>query len=236
MKEIPLKIVFGSLLLALPISGYALDQWASKVVAFSSQYDEPEWSAKQALGAPNVVAYGDNNKAWAPKTSDAGKEFLTLEFAKPVYSTGVTIRETSGYGFVTGVDVIDTNNVSHRAWRGTDTSVDGKINNFQATWPRTAYLVKAVKVSMNTALRGGWEEIDAVRLHGVEPLSGSLAPRLGHAAKLTCTNLTTGQNLSVSIKGTGTTDPVNQWDCEKAGLAIGVGDKVRIQIVGQIAE
>lgn len=236
MRKVPFKTIFSSLLLALPVSGYALDQWAASVTAFSSQYDTTQWSAKQALGEPNVSAYGDNANAWAPSNNDAGKEFITLGFAKPVYATGVTIRETDGYGFVTSVDVIDTNNVSHNVWQGTDTGVDGKINDFQVAWSRTTYLVKAVKISINTALHSGWEEIDAVQLHGVEPLSGTIAARFGHYAKLTCVNATTGQTIRVRIKGSGTTAPATQWDCEKAGLAIGVGDTVRVQISGQIAQ
>jgi hypothetical protein len=51
MKKYFFKSVFSSLLLALPISSHALDQWASKVINFSSQYSTTKWSANQALKA-----------------------------------------------------------------------------------------------------------------------------------------------------------------------------------------
>lgn len=235
MKKIPFKSIFSSLFLLLPISAHALDQWAFKVIGFSSQYSTTGWSASQALKAPNVSAYGDNSLAWTTAASEAGAEYLTLGFAIPVYATGVTIRETYGYGFVTSVDVIDTKNVSHNVWSGTDTGTPGQINNFLVSWPRTAYLVKAVKINIDTALHSSWEEIDAVQLHGIEPLSGSIAPRLEHTATLVCSNTTTGKTVSATIKGSGLTAPVTKWDCEKAGLKFSVGDSVSIRIIGKIA-
>ncbi|MDD5275755.1 MAG: hypothetical protein PHR16_06705 [Methylovulum sp.] len=235
MKKLPFRFIFSTLFLALPISSHALDQWASSVISFSSQFSTTSWSAKQALKASNVNAYGDNSLAWTTSTQDAGEEFITLGYKTPVYATGVTIRETYGNGFVTRVDAIDTANVPHKVWSGTDTSAPGQINDFLVSWPSTPYLVKAVKITLNTALQSSWEEIDSVKLHGIEPLSGSIAPRLEHTAKLECTNVTTSKKVSATIKGRGQTAPVSQWDCEKAGLKFSVGDTVSIQITGNIA-
>ena len=236
MKKIPFKPIFSSLLLVLPLSAHALDQWASKVAGFSSQFSTTGWAATQALKAPNVNTYSDNSSAWTTETADKGNELLTLSFTTPVYATGLTIRETYGYGFVTGVDVIDTSNVVHNAWSGADTSSPNQINNFLVSWPQTAYLVKSVKIHINTALRSDWEEIDAVQLHGVEPLSGDIAPRFEHTANLKCSNTTTAQTINTTIKGSGKTAPVTKWDCEKAGLKINTGDTVSIQITGKIAQ
>lgn len=236
MKNIPFKAIFSSLFLLAPISAHALDQWASKVIGFSSQYGTTSWSASQALKAPNVTSYGDNSLAWTTATPDTGAEYLTLSFTTPVYATGVTIRETYGYGFVTSVELIDTRNISHNIWSGTDTSAPGQINNFLLSWPRTTYLVKAVKININTAIRSSWEEIDAVQLHGIEQLSGNIAPRLEHTATLVCSNTTTGKTVSTTIKGSGQTGPATNWNCEKAGLKINVGDTVNIRISGKIAQ
>lgn len=236
MKKLPFKCIFSSLLLALPMSSHALDQWASKVLDFSTQFSTTSWSAAQALKAPNTNSYGDNSTAWTTSNTDAGAEFLALSFTTPVYATGITIRETYGYGFVTAVDVIDTNNVSHNVWSGVDTSKPDQINNFLVSWPRTTYQVKSVKIFINTALRSSWEEIDAVQLHGIEPLSGTISPHLEHTAKLVCTNTTTAQTITTTIKGGGKTAPVTKWDCEKAGLKFKVGDNVSIQISGKISQ
>lgn len=234
MDTIFSKIAVTSLVLALPLSAHAYDQWASSVVNFSTQYSTTSWSAKQALKAPDTTNYGDYNTAWTTSSANAGAEYITLGYTTPVYATGVTVRETWGSGFVTGIDLVDTNNVTHSIWSGTDTSVAGQINDFKITWPRTSYLVKSVKVKINTALNTGWEEIDAVQLHGVTPFSGTLAPRLTHTATLVCKNLTTGITKTATITGTGTTSPVAQWSCDAAGLVINKGDNVSVQITGVI--
>lgn len=236
MRQMHYKYAVGCLLLALPISGFAFDQWATKVINFSSQYSETGWSAKQTLKAPNVASYGDDSNAWTTTLSDNGKEFLTLGFTVPVYATGVTVRETYGYGFVTQIDAIDTKGIAHKVWAGTDNSLPDQVNNLSLKWPQTSYLVKSLKISINTALRSGWEEIDAVQLHGLQTLGGRIAPRLEHTATLICSNDTTGQTINRTIKGSGDTAPVTKWDCEKVGLKFSKGDAVTIQITGIVAE
>ena len=79
------------------------------------------------------------------------------------------VRETNGNGFVTQVDAIDTNNVSHTVWpvgTETDTSPQTAPVDFLAAWPRTPYRVKAVKIYVDSSHSGTWEEIDSVRLVG----------------------------------------------------------------------
>lgn len=241
IRKLPLPLFAAGLFFASIAPSYALDQWASTVIDVSSEYnttDWADWSSQQALKAPNVNTYGDNVNAWAPGASDAGAEYITLGFPKAVFATGVTVRETDGYGFVTAVEAIDTKNVVHQVWAGTDTSLAGQINSFKITWPRTSYLVKALTIHINTNPRpsSGWEEIDAVQLHGIEQLSGSIAPRLGHTAVLKCVNTTTGQTVNKALTGSGQTGPVTAWNCEQAGLKFHVGDTVSIQITSTIAK
>lgn len=235
MNKLLFKSVINGCILLCPVASYALDQWATTLLDFSSEYSSTDWSAEQVLKAPNTKAYGDSTSAWAPANQDAGKEFVTVGFKSPVYATGVTVRETDGYGFVTRIDVIDTKNVVHTVWSGVDNSKPDQINNFKATWSPTSYLVKAVKVHINTALHGGWEEIDAIQLHGIETLSGSIAPRLGNTTELVCTNTTTSQTITKTLKSTGSS-PVTNWDCEKAGLKFKVGDVVSIQITSTVSQ
>ncbi|WP_394753135.1 hypothetical protein [Crenothrix sp.] len=237
MKKFRLNLSLAIFFLGLPISGYAaVDQWASTVIGFSTQYSSDSWSASQALGAPNSLTYGDHSTAWTPKTTNAGSEFLTLGFKTPIIATGVTIRETYGSGFVRAIDAIDTNNIVHRVWTGKDTSLPDVINNFRISWPATRYLVKAVKVTIFTnTSQTVYKEIDAVKLHGLESLSGTISPRLKHKAELVCTNTKTGQSTKVTIKGSSLTAPVSYWNCENAGLKFKAGDKVKIEITGVIA-
>ena len=84
-----------------------------------------------------------------------------------MYATGVTIWQTLGNGFVTNVDVVDTNDELHDVWSGTDPSLPGTPIDFEAHWPETEYLVKGVKITVDTDHNlDTWEEIDAVQLHG----------------------------------------------------------------------
>lgn len=235
MNKLLFNAVVNGFILLCPVSSYALDQWASTLLDFSSEYSSTSWSAQQVLKGPNTKNYGDSTAAWAPANQDAGKEFVTVGFKNPVYATGVTVRETDGYGFVTRIDVIDTKDVVHSIWSGTDNSKPDQINNFKATWSPTSYLVKAVKVHINTAPHAGWEEIDAIQLHGIETLSGSIAPRLGNTAELVCTNTTTLQTITKTLKGTGS-NLVTNWDCEKAGLKFKAGDEVSIQITSTVSQ
>jgi hypothetical protein len=235
MKKSLFRFVISGALLTLPFSAYALDQWASKVLDFSNQYSVASWSANQVLNAPDVFEYADNRNAWTTSSPDIGEQYLTLGFQKPVYATGVTIRQTYGFGFVTRVETIDTKNVARKVWEGIDNSLPNQINNFKATWTPTSYLVKAVKIYVNTDIRSGYEEIDAVRLHGFEGFTGTIAPYFGNAASLKCTNNTTRKSVTATLRGT-SKKPVTAWDCSEAGLGFKKGDSVTIQITGKIAQ
>jgi len=147
----------------------AWDQWATEVIDFSSQYSTSRYSAAQTLDMPNVLTYGDRATAWTPASQNGTTEHITVGFPDPVYANGVTIRETNGNGFVTKVEVLDTNGAYHQVWSGTDTSQPGDIVEFKVAFAQTAYLVRGVRVTINTSHSTVWEQIDAIRLHGEPP-------------------------------------------------------------------
>lgn len=151
--------------------------YANTVVDYSSQGNQCR--ATSALGAPDDFHYGaggDNYRAWSPATRDGGIEHLTLGF-ESVYSTGVSIREVSGNGFVRKIELRDPDGVYHVAWEGIDPTAAGEIRHFEPRWAKTAYLVDAVRVTIdsNHAL-GEFEAIDSVellsdiRVEGVVPI------------------------------------------------------------------
>lgn len=153
-----------------------LDQYATSVLGFSSQWGNPSWAAFQALGPPNTFAYGDISSAWAPYPLNGTQEYITLGFATPVFASGATIRETYGNGFVTQIDLLDTSGSFHSVWAGTDPSLPGAPVDFLATWTMTNYLVHGIKIYVNTNHNlNAWEEIDSVQLHGNPvPIPGAL--------------------------------------------------------------
>jgi hypothetical protein len=168
------KLVCGVLIavtflsfLALSAEATPIDQWASSVIGFSSQYSITSWSAAQALGPPNTPNYGDYITAWAPSSRNGSLEYITLGYTTPVYASSITIVETDGNGFVYQVDVLDQSNVLHTVWAGTDPSLPGTPVDFLVSFSQTPYLVDGVKIYVNTDHNEfTWEEIDAVSLHG----------------------------------------------------------------------
>ncbi|OIP99313.1 MAG: hypothetical protein AUK35_08450 [Zetaproteobacteria bacterium CG2_30_46_52] len=139
-------------------------QWASSATA-STEYDVAPngWSASQVIGAPNVAAYGDERNAWTPSNTGS-PEWLQVGYNTYVHATGITVYETYTNGYINKVELIDSTDVAHVVWTGTDTTQDGVIGEFVLNFPETTYLVKAVKISFSAA--PNWMEIDAVQLRG----------------------------------------------------------------------
>lgn len=142
-------------------------QWAVEAAA-SSVYNDAKgaasYSANQVTGAPNVDKYGDDAQAWAPKTQDAGIEWLDLKYPKPVRATAVRIRESYGSGAVIKVELFDEKGTAHTAWAGNDPTTE--LNYLMVNLPKTAYKTARVKVTLATNVIPGWNEIDAVQLVG----------------------------------------------------------------------
>ena len=149
--------------------GTLLKQWASAVVTRSSEYGADSWAAKQVLGEPNTMTYGDNGTAWASASSNGVTQSITVSFKEPVYASAVLVRETYGNGFVTKIFAIDTQGAVHQVWAGKDKTQPNYTVNFIATFPKTTYLVKSVKVVIDPNHNmSAYEEIDAIQLHGTK--------------------------------------------------------------------
>ena len=144
-------------------------QWAIQATA-SSTYNDAQgtasWSANQVTGAPNVEKYGDDGHAWAPKTPDAGIEWVDLKYPKPVYATAVRIRESCGSGAVIKVELFDESGKPHTVWAGNDPTTD--LNYLIVNFGKTPYKSDRVKVTLATNVVPGWNEIDAVQLVGTD--------------------------------------------------------------------
>lgn len=154
-------------------SASTINQWASSVIDYSTQWNSTSWGAHQTLGAPDATFFGDyQNQAWATASHSGRLDDITLGFATNVYASGVDIYESDGYGFVYKIDVVALDDSLINVWNGTDTTPftsDGTPDPrayFTANWTLTGYLVKGVKIYIDTDLSPGWDEIDAVQLLG----------------------------------------------------------------------
>ena len=133
--------------------------WAVTATA-SSEWTSTVWSASQAAGPPefpNACQSSETN--WAPLLDGPADEWLELTFGEARRSTGIEVQESQSGGFVSLVELRDTEGNVHEVWSGTDTTACGGV--FSATWPATPYDVDAAWVHTST---DEWEEIDAVEL------------------------------------------------------------------------
>ena len=144
-------------------------QWAVQASA-SSTYNDAQgtagWSANQMTGQPNVEKYGDDDRAWAPKTQDGGIEWVDLKFPRPVHATEVRIRESCGSGAIIKAEIFDEQGNAHTVWAGNDPTTE--LNYLITKFPKTSFKTDRVKLTLATNVVPGWNEIDAVQLVGTD--------------------------------------------------------------------
>jgi hypothetical protein len=148
-------------------------QWASRVIAVSSEYSSTDWSAQQVLGPPDVYpSYGDNPKAWASSEADAPTEFIEVGFARPTLLRELRVYETLNAGAISAIDVVT---VSGK--HAVTTTCGAGSPNHACSWPtaapaRTAQFMSfpvscdepivSVRVTLASGKVAGWNEIDAI--------------------------------------------------------------------------
>lgn len=147
-----------------PPAGVAARQWAVDAVA-SSEYSNPDWSAQQATGAPNVTGCVDDQRAWASETA-TGVDWLEVTFATAVVPTEVNIHENISPGFINKVEVKDEAGLYYTVWEGTPGAVEQCPRVFTVPVSGVSARVNAVRISLDQREGGDWNEIDAVELVG----------------------------------------------------------------------
>lgn len=145
-------------------------QWAIAAQASSSYASNggknASWSPEQMLGAPNVKNYGDNGNAWASKEQDKGMEWVKLTFEKEVNANEIRIKETYNPGAISKIELIDTKNMNHTVYESNANAKDKKMQYLVASFEKTPYKTKTVKITIDSKAVSGWNEIDAVQLVG----------------------------------------------------------------------
>jgi hypothetical protein len=144
-----------------------LHQWASDAKA-SSEYSNPDWSAKQATGKPDTLQAGDQRTAWASAQADGGEEWLELTYDVAVHPVQVRIRETCSPGAVTKVEAQDVQGKWHTLWQGKDGTTECP-GHLEVAVTKPTWICKVIKVTLDTSSVQSWNEIDAVELIGERP-------------------------------------------------------------------
>ena len=142
--------------------------WASKVVAYSSEYSDAESNSEnraiQALGRPNKVPFGKSACAWQPLIQDneLQDEFLIVSFDTLMPISQIAIVQNYGQGCITKVEVFDEYNNLRPIWTNNNPPSTDIGKTLNLTFPLTKYKVRSVKVMLNTARVRGWNQIDAI--------------------------------------------------------------------------
>ena len=141
--------------------------WADRVVKFSSQYSDTDWSADQVLGSPDTYpAHGDRPTAWSPGVNDDNHtEFIQVGFESPTRMEGLKVYETCNPGAIVQIVVIDETGRRHSLWqpeRPETTSVKKRV--FRIQLPPTTYKVDMVEIHLEPQANSGWNQIDAIGL------------------------------------------------------------------------
>ncbi|MEE2910640.1 MAG: hypothetical protein VX830_09585 [Candidatus Poribacteria bacterium] len=141
--------------------------WADKVLKFSSQYGEVDWSAEQILGEPDTYpAHGDRPTAWSPSISrKTPTEFVRVGFANPTYMEGLKIYETCNPGAINQVFAIDQNGVRHMVWQNDIPEITIlKRRIFRLNMPATSYKISSIEIHLIPSSDGSLNQIDAIGL------------------------------------------------------------------------
>ncbi len=144
-------------------------RWAARVVGFSSQYSIPnqasEYSASQVLGTPSKLpAFGTSVCAWQPAIADnKNDDFITVSFDTLMAVRQIAIAENFGQGciiHVYGIDSKGGENLIFSENKNPSKEI-GKMLNIILDKP-TDYLLKDLKIVLNTARVKGNNQIDAI--------------------------------------------------------------------------
>ncbi|CAF0827041.1 unnamed protein product [Didymodactylos carnosus] len=150
-----------------------LEQWVSRVVEYSSQYNETTWSANMIIGEPRVFPqHGDIQGAWAQGDRSA-HEFIIVEFARSVYPEHIHIYETYNPGekFHAVIVCVRNGNEEDEEWETVYETAqphviaDARIFNISCNNTQTK-IINQIRLDLNCSAAGSWCEIDCVKLIG----------------------------------------------------------------------
>jgi hypothetical protein len=137
--------------------------WATEVVGRSSEYQSSDWSARQALGAPNVFpTHGDAKQAWAPQQKNGGQEWIEVRFPTVANAGSVVVVETFNSGALARIDDLSDPAAPVLLWRDSTTAIaESRVLSLELAEPRP---ISHLRILLDTTRANGWNEIDAIGL------------------------------------------------------------------------
>ncbi|MFN0058706.1 MAG: hypothetical protein ACKVX7_09655 [Planctomycetota bacterium] len=129
--------------------------------------DAPNWGSDQIIGEPDTLTDGDRVTAWASLEPDGGREWLEAHFDSFVVPTAIVIRETYNPGAIIRVEALDAKRRYHTVWQGRDDPDKSSPAEFVVPYG-LGFATQSIRITLDTSLVAGWNEIDAVALQTAE--------------------------------------------------------------------
>ena len=146
----------------------AQTQWASRLIAFSSEYTDnghpKRYRAQQVLGKPNKLpAIGSSPCAWSPARQNMGTEWIEVGFEVPQAIQQVAIGESYNPGAILKVEALGEKGQALTIYEagkdGASRTADGL---FHVYTERTNFKVSSIRVILDTRQAQGWNHLDAI--------------------------------------------------------------------------
>ncbi|HCW07077.1 MAG TPA: hypothetical protein DGG95_06900 [Cytophagales bacterium] len=139
-------------------------QWASKVLQFSSELTSVQYSAKQALGKPNVLpAGGQNPNAWTPDKPKRS-EFIKLGYSTPMQIRQIAIAESYNPGALYKAYVYDESGKEYVVYSSIPEAKPIQSRMLNIFMQKTPYKVVAVKLEYDGKAVPDYFSVDAVAI------------------------------------------------------------------------
>lgn len=128
----PYFLILLSLIVFFTINSYSdTIYWADKVVGFSSQTGNKEYSAYQILGKPSIMPYqGKSATAWMPKHPTDNIEWIRVKFAEKIFVQQILINENLNPGAIVKIILYDSLNQGHIVYSNNLISTIASVGRF----------------------------------------------------------------------------------------------------------
>ncbi len=121
------------------------------------------WGPEQVVGPPNTHAAGDIPTAWAPLSSQGGRdEWLQVNYDRAVDISEIRVRETHHPGAIARLAAVLPDGQEVVIWEGVTPTAQAPVDtSFSAP---SGLQAQSVKVYLDRTRAPGWNEIDAIEL------------------------------------------------------------------------
>lgn len=156
--------ILGLLFLSTLVCTSQTVQWASKILDFSTELTPMQYSAKQALGKPNILpAGGESPSAWTPD-KPGRKEFLKVGFATPMVIRQVAVAESDRPSALSRVLAYDEAGHEYQLSTLTPSALPLKSRVLNIMVESTTFKVASLKLEFDGTIISGHFGIDAVAI------------------------------------------------------------------------